>query len=45
MDTLAEAYCAAGKYRKAVRWEREALKLEPNNTFFKGQLKKFKAAR
>lgn len=45
MDTVAEAYYAAGKYRKAVRWEREALKLEPNNAFFKGQLKKFKAAR
>jgi len=45
MDTVAEAYYAAGKYRRAVRWEQEALRIDPNNAFFKKQLKKFKAAR
>jgi hypothetical protein len=44
MDTVAEAYYAAGKYRRAVRWEMEALKVEPDNAFFKSQFKRFKAA-
>jgi uncharacterized Ntn-hydrolase superfamily protein len=41
MDTVAEAYFAAGDKSKAVYWEKEALKLDPENEFFKGQLKKF----
>ncbi len=42
MDTVAEAYYAAGKYQKAIYWETEALKRAPNNEFFKKQLAKFK---
>jgi len=41
MDTVAEAYFAAGDKSKAVYWEKEALKRDPENEFFKGQLKKF----
>ncbi len=44
MDTLAEAYYAAGQYGKAVSWEKEALKKEPENKFYKAQLKKFEEA-
>ncbi|MEO0136326.1 MAG: DUF1028 domain-containing protein [candidate division WOR-3 bacterium] len=42
MDTLAEAYYALGDCREAVYWEKEALKREPQNAFFKKQLAKFK---
>ncbi len=42
MDTLAEAYYAAGDYKKAIHWERSALKIEPNNKFFQKQLERFK---
>jgi uncharacterized Ntn-hydrolase superfamily protein len=45
MDTLAEAYYAAGDYDAAVRWENRALEIDPENDFFQGQLKKFEAAR
>ncbi len=41
MDTLAEAFYASGQYEKAVFWEKEALKREPDSEFFKTQLKKF----
>jgi len=41
MDTVAEAYFAAGDINKAVYWEKEALKRDPENEFYKGQLKKF----
>jgi uncharacterized Ntn-hydrolase superfamily protein len=41
MDTVAEAYFAAGDKSKAIYWEKEALKRDPENEFFKGQLKKF----
>lgn len=41
MDTVAEAYFASGDKNKAVYWEKEALKRDPENEFFKGQLKKF----
>jgi|Deesub1362A_J573_1020465.scaffolds.fasta_scaffold00163_8 uncharacterized Ntn-hydrolase superfamily protein len=44
MDTLAEAYYAAGMYEKAVYWEKKALEKEPDNEFFKKQLRKFKEA-
>ena len=44
MDTVAEAYYAAGDYEEAVRWETNALKIEPENTFFLGQLEKYKRA-
>ncbi len=44
MDTLAEAYYAKGDYKKAVYWEKKALEKEPNNEFFKKQLKKFQEA-
>jgi uncharacterized Ntn-hydrolase superfamily protein len=44
MDTYAESYYAAEKYEKAVYWEKEALKREPDNDFFKKQLKKFQEA-
>ncbi len=44
MDTLAEAYYAAGMYKEAVYWEKKALEKEPDNEFFKKQLKKFKEA-
>ena len=41
MDTVAEAYFAAGDKNKAVYWEKEALKRDPENEFFKEQLKRF----
>ena len=44
MDTVAEAYYAAGNYEEAVKWETNALKIEPENTFFLGQLEKYRAA-
>ncbi len=44
MDTYAESYYAAGKYEKAVHWEKEALEIEPNSDFFQKQLKKFQEA-
>ncbi len=44
MDTLAEAYYAAGMYKEAIFWEKKALEKEPDNKFFKKQLEKFKKA-
>jgi len=44
MDTVAEAFYAAGNYEEAVRWETNALKIEPENAFFKEQLEKFRTA-
>jgi uncharacterized Ntn-hydrolase superfamily protein len=44
MDTLAEAYYAIGLYERAVFYEEEALKREPDNEFFIEQLKKFQKA-
>lgn len=44
MDTLAEAYYAKGDYKMAVYWENRALRKEPDNEFFKRQLKKFEEA-
>jgi tetratricopeptide (TPR) repeat protein len=44
MDTVAEAYYAAGDYAAAIEWEREALAREPDNAFFREQLAKFEAA-
>jgi uncharacterized Ntn-hydrolase superfamily protein len=41
MDTMAESYYANGEAKKALYWENEALKKDPGNEFFKGQLKKF----
>jgi uncharacterized Ntn-hydrolase superfamily protein len=44
MDTLAEAYYAAGYCKEAVVWENKALEIEPDNAFFKKQLDKFEKA-
>jgi uncharacterized Ntn-hydrolase superfamily protein len=44
MDTVAEAYYAAGEYGKAVEWEKKALAIEPNSAFFNEQLVKFEGA-
>lgn len=44
MDTLAEAYYAAGYYKEAVDWENKALEIEPDNAFLKKQLDKFEKA-
>ena len=44
MDTLAEAFYAAGHYEDAVHWENKALEIEPENIFFQNQLKKFEKA-
>jgi uncharacterized Ntn-hydrolase superfamily protein len=44
MDTVAEAYYAAGEYEKAIEWEKKALAIEPNSAFFNEQLKKFEKA-
>ncbi len=43
MDTVAEAYYAHAEYDQAIQWETRALKIDPQNEFFKSQLKKFKA--
>jgi len=45
MDTLAESFYANGEYKKAVEWEKKALKKSPESEFFKKQLEKFKNAR
>jgi uncharacterized Ntn-hydrolase superfamily protein len=45
MDTVAEAYYAAGDYQKAVDWEKEALKKDPSSEIFQQQLEKYKKAR
>jgi len=42
MDTVAESYYANAEYDNAILWETRALKLDPQNEFFKEQLKKFK---
>lgn len=44
MDTVAEAYFAKGDYESAIRYEKEALKREPDNQFFVDQLEKFEKA-
>lgn len=44
MDTLAEAYYVCGDYKNAIYWEKKALEKDPQNTFFKKQLEKFKKA-
>jgi len=40
MDTLAEAYYAAGDYEKAIAWEKKAMAANPDNVFYDEQLKK-----
>ncbi len=42
MDTVAESYYANAEYDNAIFWETRALKIDPQNEFFKGQLNKFK---
>jgi uncharacterized Ntn-hydrolase superfamily protein len=44
MDTVAEAYFAAGDYEDALAWEAKALAADPLNKFFEEQLKKFEDA-
>ena len=44
MDTLAEAYYAAGDYEQAIAWEKKAIAADPGNEFFGEQLKKFEDA-
>jgi uncharacterized Ntn-hydrolase superfamily protein len=44
MDTVAEAYYATGDFENAILWERKALKIDPENGFYKKQLKKFEEA-
>lgn len=44
MDTVAEAYYAAGNYGAAVEWETRALEIDPENEFFQKQMKKFQEA-
>ena len=44
MDTLAEAYYAAGDYKNAIFWEKKALEINSDNEFYKKQLKKFEKA-
>ncbi|NIT35499.1 MAG: DUF1028 domain-containing protein [candidate division Zixibacteria bacterium] len=44
MDTVAEAYYAAGENEKAVAWEEKALAQDPGNDFFEAQLRKFEEA-
>jgi uncharacterized Ntn-hydrolase superfamily protein len=41
MDTVAESYYANAEYDNAILWETRALKIDPQNEFFKEQLKKF----
>lgn len=43
LDTLAEAYFAAGDNQQAIHWEREALRRAPDNPFFHKQLARFTA--
>jgi uncharacterized Ntn-hydrolase superfamily protein len=45
MDTVAEAYYAAGDYSNAINWEQKALKLEPTSEYLKKQLQKYKEAK
>jgi len=42
LDTLAEAWFAAGDPGTAVGWEEQALRLAPENEFFKRQLERFR---
>jgi uncharacterized Ntn-hydrolase superfamily protein len=44
MDTVAEAYYAAGDYGQAIAWEKRALEADPGNELFIEQLKKFEEA-
>lgn len=44
MDTVAEAYYAADDFEMAVSWEKKALEIDPENGFYKKQLKKFEEA-
>jgi tetratricopeptide (TPR) repeat protein len=41
LDTLAMAYFVNGKVKEAIEAEQKALKLEPENERFKGNLKKY----
>jgi hypothetical protein len=41
IDTLAEAFFAAGERRQSVHFEKEALKRKPGNEFFRQQLARF----
>ncbi len=45
MDTVAEAYYAAGDFSSAIKWEQKALKLEPTSEYLKKQLQKYKQAK
>ena len=45
MDTVAEAYYAAGDHSSAIKWEQKALKLEPASEYLKKQLEKYKQAK
>lgn len=42
LDTLAEAHFSAGDHDEAIHWEEEAIRISPENTFFKEQLAKFR---
>jgi len=42
MDTLAETLFQLGEVEKALRWEKKALKLMPEESFFKRQIERFK---
>jgi uncharacterized Ntn-hydrolase superfamily protein len=44
MDTVAEAYYATGDFEHAILWEKKALEIDPENKFYKKQLKKFEEA-
>jgi tetratricopeptide (TPR) repeat protein len=44
LDTLAEAWFAAGDPGTAASWEERALRLAPNSEFFQRQLRRFTAA-
>jgi len=43
LDTLGEAYFRAGKIDEAIATEQRALDLEPDNTFMKQQIERFRA--
>lgn len=45
LDTLAEVYYARGEYDKAIKIGEEALAAEPDDTYFKDQVAKFKKAK